>query len=162
MFVAPIAGALSDKIGGARLMGIGLTLQAAGLGSLAAISTPATPYWELVAPFMVSGIGMAMFWAPVANVVLAAVRPEEEGQASGAQNAIRELGGVFGVAVLASVWSHYGSYSSGGAFVDGMLPALWIGAGVVALGAVAAFAIGKSRVHVQEQSVQAAPMAEAA
>jgi EmrB/QacA subfamily drug resistance transporter len=141
MFVAPIAGALSDKIGGARLMGIGLTLQAAGLGSLAAISTPATPYWELVAPFMVSGIGMAMFWAPVANVVLAAVRPEEEGQASGAQNAIRELGGVFGVAVLASVWSHYGSYSSGQAFVDGMLPALWIGAAVVLLGAVAAFMI---------------------
>jgi EmrB/QacA subfamily drug resistance transporter len=141
MFVAPIAGALSDKIGGARLMGIGLTLQAGGLGSLAAISTPSTPYWELVAPFMVSGIGMAMFWAPVANVVLAAVRPEEEGQASGAQNAIRELGGVFGVAVLASVWSHYGSYSSGQAFVDGMLPALWIGAAVVFLGAVAAFMI---------------------
>ena len=62
-------------------MGIGLTLQAGGLASLAAVSTPTTPYWELVAPFMVSGIGMAMFWAPVANVVLAAVRPEEEGQA---------------------------------------------------------------------------------
>src|SRR6266540_736701 len=58
MFVAPIAGALSDRIGGARLMGIGLTLQAAGLASLAAISTPTTPYWELVAPFMVSGLGM--------------------------------------------------------------------------------------------------------
>ena len=54
----------------------------------------------LVGPFMVSGIGMAMFWAPVANVVLAAVRKEEEDQASGAQNAIRELGGVFGVAGL--------------------------------------------------------------
>src|SRR3954467_688523 len=84
MFVAPIAGALSDRIGGARLMGIGLTLQAGGLGSLAAISTPTTPYWHLVVPFMVSGIGMAMFWAPVANVVLAAVRAEEESKASGA------------------------------------------------------------------------------
>ena len=145
MFVAPIAGALSDRIGGARLMGIGLTLQAGGLGSLAAISTPTTPYWQLVVPFMVSGIGMAMFWAPVANVVLAAVRPEEEGQASGAQNAIRELGGVFGVAVLASVWSHYGSYSSGQSFVDGMVPALWIGAAVVVLGAVAAFLIPVQR-----------------
>src|SRR6266480_4542589 len=141
MFVAPIAGALSDRIGGARLMGVGLTLQATGLGALAAISTPTTPYWQLVAPFMVSGIGMAMFWAPVANVVLAAVRKEEEGQASGAQNAIRELGGVFGVAVLASVWSHYGSYSSGPSFVDGMLPALWIGAAIVLAGAVAAFLI---------------------
>jgi MFS family permease len=99
---------------------------------------------------MVSGIGMAMFWAPVANVVLSAVRPEEEGQASGAQNAIRELGGVFGVAVLASVWSHYGGYQSGASFVDGMVPALWIGAAVVLAGAAAAFAIGKRRVRVEE------------
>ena len=152
MFVAPIAGALSDRVGGARLMGIGLTLQAAGLGSLAAISTPTTPYWHLVVPFMVSGIGMAMFWAPVANVVLSAVRPEEEGKASGAQNAIRELGGVFGVAVLASVWSHYGSYSSGQSFVDGMVPALWIGAAVVFLGAVAAFLI-PSRKRAAEATV---------
>ncbi|MGZ6581282.1 MAG: DHA2 family efflux MFS transporter permease subunit [Gaiellaceae bacterium] len=152
MFVAPIAGALSDRIGGARLMGIGLTLQAGGLASLAAISTPTTPYWHLVVPFMVSGIGMAMFWAPVANVVLAAVRPEEEGKASGAQNAIRELGGVFGVAVLASVWSHYGSYSNGQSFVDGMVPALWIGAAVVFLGAVAAFLI-PSRHRVAEATV---------
>ena len=152
MFVAPIAGALSDRIGGARLMGIGLTLQAGGLGSLAAISTPTTPYWHLVVPFMVSGIGMAMFWAPVANVVLSAVRPEEEGKASGAQNAIRELGGVFGVAVLASVWSHYGSYSNGQSFVDGMVPALWIGAAVVFLGAVAAFMI-PSRKRAAEATV---------
>ena len=152
MFVAPIAGALSDRIGGARLMGIGLTLQAGGLASLAAISTPTTPYWHLVVPFMVSGIGMAMFWAPVANVVLAAVRPEEEGKASGAQNAIRELGGVFGVAVLASVWSHYGSYSNGQSFVDGMVPALWIGAAVVFLGAVAAFLI-PSRKRADRKSV---------
>jgi EmrB/QacA subfamily drug resistance transporter len=153
MFVAPIAGALSDKIGGARLMGVGLTLQAGGLVSLAALSTTTTPYWQFVAPFMISGIGMAMFWAPVANVVLAAVRPEEEGQASGAQNAIRELGGVFGVAVLASVWSHYGSYSSGGAFVDGMLPALWIGAAVVFLGAVAAFMIPSRKKKSAEAEV---------
>src|SRR5215218_8338872 len=145
MFVAPVAGALSDRIGGARLMGIGLTLQAAGLASMAAFSTPTTPYWQLVVPFMVSGIGMAMFWAPVANVILAAVRKEEEGQASGAQNAIRELGGVFGVAVLASVWSHYGSYQTGASFVDGMTPAIWIGAAIVLLGAVAAFAIPQRR-----------------
>src|SRR5215831_4418540 len=131
MFVAPVAGALSDRVGGARLMGIGLILQAGGLASIAAISTPTTPYSHLVVPFMASGIGMAMFWAPVANVVLAAVRKEEEGQASGAQNAIRELGGVFGVAVLASIWSHYGGYQSGTAFVDGMTPAVWVGAVIV-------------------------------
>src|SRR5207248_10340873 len=110
IFIAPVAGALSDRIGGQRIMGVGLALQAAGLAWIAAVSTPAVPYADLVAPFFLSGIGMALFFAPVANVVLSAVRPQEEGQASGAQNAIRELGGVFGVAVLASIFSHYGGH----------------------------------------------------
>jgi EmrB/QacA subfamily drug resistance transporter len=161
MFVAPIAGALSDRIGGHRLMGIGLTLQATGLASIAALATATTAYWQFVVPFIVSGLGMAMFWAPVANVVLSSVQPAEEGQASGAQNAIRELGGVFGVAVLASVWSHYGSYSSGPSYVDGMVPALWIGASVVLIGAVAAFAIGKYRRAVAPV-VEETPLLEAA
>ena len=162
LFVAPIAGALSDRIGGHRLMGVGLILQASGLASIAAISTPTTPYWQLVTQFAISGIGMAKFWAPVANVVLSAVKPEEQGQASGANNAIRELGGVFGVAVLASVFSSYGGYRTADTFVNGMNAAVWIGAGVVALGAVAAFAVGKNRVRVQEQPIHAEEIAEAA
>jgi EmrB/QacA subfamily drug resistance transporter len=162
MFIAPIAGALSDRIGGGRLMGVGLTLQAGGLAALAALSTATVPYWQLVAPFMISGVGMAMFWAPVANVVLAAVRKEEEGQASGAQNAIRELGGVFGVAVLATVWSQYGSYETGPAFVDGMLPALWIGAAVVLVGALAAFLIPGRRRAAEAEIPAEAAFAEAA
>jgi EmrB/QacA subfamily drug resistance transporter len=141
IFVAPIAGALSDRIGGRPLMALGLALQATGLGWMAAIGSPTTPYADFVAPFVISGIGMALFFAPVANVVLSSVRPEEEGQASGANNAIRELGGVFGVAVLASIFAHYGGYGSGQTFVDGLNPAIWVGAGVVALGALAAFMI---------------------
>jgi MFS family permease len=141
IFVAPIAGALSDRIGGHRLMGAGLALQSIGLGWIAAISSPTMPYSAIVAPFFISGIGMALFFAPVANVVLGAVRPEEEGQASGANNAIRELGGVFGIAVLASVFSHYGGYASGAAFVNGLTPAVWIGAVLVGVGSLAAFAI---------------------
>jgi MFS family permease len=138
-----------------------LTLQAAGLGSIAALSTPSTPYWHLVVPFMVSGIGMAMFWAPVANVVLSAVRPEEEGQASGAQNAIRELGGVFGVAVLASVFTSYGGYRTPDTFVNGMNAAVWVGAAVVLVGAVAAFGIPRRR-RADEVPVEAPAFAEAA
>src|SRR5438876_1214129 len=73
IFVAPIAGALSDRIGGARIMATGLALQAAGLAWIAAVSNPTVPYSELVAPFVVSGMGMGRFFAPVAPVVLSHV-----------------------------------------------------------------------------------------
>jgi EmrB/QacA subfamily drug resistance transporter len=156
MIVAPIAGALSDRIGGQKLMGAGLTLQAIGLGWIAQVSSPATPYAELVGPFVISGIGMALFFAPVANVVLSAVRREEEGQASGANNAIRELGGVFGVAVLAAVFSQVGSYRTGDTFVHGMNVAVWIGAAVVLVGAVAAFLIPQRKRSVETAGLEPA------
>jgi len=116
------------------------------------------PYTELVVPFILSGTGMAMFFAPVANVVLSSVRPEEEGQASGANNAIREVGGVFGVAVLASVFSQYGSYGSPQSFVDGLSPAIWAGAAVVAVGSLISLAIPRIR-RQQEQPVEEAEVA---
>ena len=138
MIVAPIAGALSDRIGGQRLMAAGLALQSAGLLWIAAVSTPTTPYIDFVGPFVLSGIGMGLFFAPVANVVLSSVRPEHEGKASGATNAIRELGGVFGVAVLAAVFSHVGGYQTSESFVHGLTTAVYIGGALVAVGAVAA------------------------
>src|SRR6476646_4558385 len=145
IFIAPIAGAWSDRIGGQRLMAAGLTLQAVGLAWIATVSSPTMPYSDVVAPFFISGIGMALFFAPVANVVLSSVRPEEEGQASGANNAVRELGGVFGVAVLASLFSHYGGYGTGTSGGNGMTPAVYVGAGVVAAGSLAAFGIRRRR-----------------
>ena len=141
IFIAPIAGALSDRIPGPRIMGVGLALQAIGLGWIAAVSTPTVSYAQLVGPFILSGIGMGLFFAPVANVVLGSVGPREEGQASGANNAIRELGGVFGVAVLASIFSSYGGYGTGASFVAGLTPAVWVGAAVVGVAAVAALTI---------------------
>ncbi|HET9460694.1 MAG TPA: DHA2 family efflux MFS transporter permease subunit [Gaiellaceae bacterium] len=145
MFVAPIAGALSDRIGGRPLMALGLALQAIGLGWIAAVSTATVSYGSLVGPFILSGIGMALFFAPVANVVLSAVRPQEEGKASGANNSIREVGGVLGVAVLASIFARYGGYESPQTFTDGLVPALWIGAGVLAVGSAIALLIPRKR-----------------
>ena len=112
------------------------------------------PYADFVLPFIISGAGMALFFAPVANVVLSSVKPEEEGQASGANNAIRELGGVFGVAVLASIFAHYGGYGTGESFVNGMTPAIWVGAVVVGLGAVAALMIPPRRRPVEVDVLQ--------
>lgn len=159
MFISPIAGAMSDRIPGKTLVGIGLSLQAASLAWLGLVSTPTVAYSELIAPFVLAGIGMSLFFAPMANIVLSAVRPEEEGQASGANNAVRELGGVFGVAVLASVFASFGGYESGQTFTDGMNPALIIGGIVVGLGALAAFAIPgrprKTEVVASEPALEA-------
>jgi EmrB/QacA subfamily drug resistance transporter len=134
--VSPLAGLLADRIGGRPVVFVGLVLQATGLGWLAAVSSPTVPYSHLVPAFIVSGIGMAMFFAPVATMVLGTVDRSEEGIASGATNALRELGGVFGVAVLASVFSAHGGYTSGQAFVDGLRPAVAVGAAGVALAAL--------------------------
>jgi EmrB/QacA subfamily drug resistance transporter len=154
MFVAPVAGLLSDRIGPRRILAVGLTLQAIGLAWIAAVSEVGMSYWELVTPFIVSGVGMAMFFAPMANLVLGAVGRLEEGKASGANNAIREIGGVFGVAVLAAVFSHTGGYESPQSFVEGTNAAVYVGAAAVALGALAAFAI--PRLRGAEQPVAAA------
>jgi EmrB/QacA subfamily drug resistance transporter len=141
MLVAPLAGALSDRIPGRTIMAAGLALQAVGLAWIAAVSTPAVAYADLVAPFLLSGVGMGLFFAPVANVVLASVGAREQGQASGANNAIRELGGVLGVAVLASLFSRFGGYGDPQTFVDGLAPAIAVGAGIVGAGALLALAI---------------------
>ncbi len=145
IFVSPIAGALSDRIGGRPLMATGLALQAGALAWMAAVTTPTVPYASLVPAFLMAGVGMSLFFAPVANVVLSTVRPEEEGQASGANNAIREVGGVFGVAVLASIFAARGGYTTGASFVAGLTPAVWVGAAVVMAGAIAALAIPSKR-----------------
>jgi hypothetical protein len=89
--------------------------------------------------------------------VLSAVRTSSKRQASGANNAIREVGGVFGVAVMASVFSAYGGYASPQTFVDGLVPAVWVGAALVGVGAVAALTIPARR---REPSRRAEPAFE--
>src|SRR3954468_19980923 len=102
------------------------------------------PYSQHLSPLALSGNGMGLVFAPAANAVLSAVRPDEAGQASGATNAIREVGGVFGVAVLASVFAHAGSYASPAAFNDGLVAAGWVGAAVLAVGAIAALFVPRA------------------
>jgi predicted MFS family arabinose efflux permease len=145
VLITPVAGALSDRIGGRPLLVTGLALQAIGLGWLAMVESPTVAYATQVPAFIVSGIGMSLFFAPVANVVLGSVRRDQEGIASGANNAIRELGGVFGIAVLGAVFSARGGYTSGASFVAGLSPAVWVGAAAVAAAAAAALALPRLR-----------------
>ncbi len=143
--VAPIAGILSDRVGSRPLLVAGMALLATGLGWMAAFATAGAAYLLLVPGLVISGVGMSLFFAPTANLVLGAVRKEEEGQASGANNAIREVGGVFGVAILAAVFAARGSYASPAAFAGGLTPAVWLGSVMVALGAAVALVIPARR-----------------
>ncbi len=141
MLLAPVVGHLSERWGGKPLVVAGLSFQAIGLAWLASVTTPTTPYGDLVAPFVVCGLGMTLFFVPIASLVLGTVRPSLEGVASGANAAFRELGGVLGIAVLGAVFSAHGGYVSGRAYVDGLVPAVWVGAAAVAVGGVVAMLV---------------------
>ena len=88
---------------------------------------------------------MGLVFAPSASALLSVVAPQRAGQASGTNNAIREVGGVFGVAVLSTIFSQSGSLSSAQAFIDGVVPALWVGAAVVALGSAVALLLPRGK-----------------
>ena len=168
VIVAPIAGMASGRIGARPILIAGMTLMAIGLAWMAGISSPTVAYPTLVPAFIVSGAGMGLFFAPIANVVLSAVPREDEGKASGVNNSIRELGGVFGVAVLAAIFSANGSYATPHTYVTGLVPALWMGAAVVAAGAVLAYALPRAVAGMRRPAVDSAderlsgPVAEAA
>ncbi|HET6865142.1 MAG TPA: MFS transporter [Solirubrobacteraceae bacterium] len=138
MVVSPAAGFLSERWGSRMFMVAGLGLQAIALGMLATMASVDQTYASMVIPFVLAGSGMALVFAPSANAVLSSVRTAHTGQASGATNAIRELGGVLGIAVLATVFTSHGSYASPQAYVSGMVPAMWVGAVVLAAGALIA------------------------
>jgi EmrB/QacA subfamily drug resistance transporter len=141
MVVAPLAGVFSERFGSRPFMAGGLSLQAGGLAWLASITSTHLAYSHMIVPFIMAGAGMALVFAPSANAVLASVRTEQAGQASGANNAIREVGGVLGVAVLASIFTGTGGYSSPQAFVNGLIPAMWVGVAVLATAALVVLAL---------------------
>lgn len=141
MFVAPLAGFLSDRIGTRPLIFSGLVLQAGGLAWITALASPTTAFGDFVIPFMMAGTGMALVFPTAAASVVASVREAETGKASGATNAIREIGGVMGVAVLSSIFAANGSFANPQAFTEGVVAAMPVAVAVLAIGAVLALLI---------------------
>jgi EmrB/QacA subfamily drug resistance transporter len=138
MVVAPLAGFMSERYGSRPFMVAGLGLQAVALAMLAMSASVNQSYASMVIPFVLAGSGMALVFAPSANAVLSSVRTSQTGQASGATNALRELGGVLGIAILATVFTSHGSYTTPQAYVNGLVPALWVGVAVLGAGALIA------------------------
>jgi EmrB/QacA subfamily drug resistance transporter len=141
MLLAPVVGVLTERLGGKRLVVTGLFLQAAGLLWLGLLVTAGTPYLEMVPAFMLAGIGMTLFFVPLASLVLSSVPASLEGVASGTNSAFREVGGVFGIAVLGAVFSSSGGYSTAQDYVNGLRPAILVGAAAVLIGTFTALLI---------------------
>jgi EmrB/QacA subfamily drug resistance transporter len=155
LVVGPIAGAAADRIGERPLMVTGLLLQAAGTIWIAAIASPDMAYSQFVVPLVIAGIGVSLAIPSAQNSVLGSVAQEAVGKAAGTNSVMRELGGVFGIAVSVAVFAALGGYASSQAFVDGFGPAVGVAAGLALIGALAgSFLPGRAR--------PAAPAAEPA
>ena len=133
---APIAGLLSDRLGGRRIVAIGVALQAIGIGWLAAVITATTPYADLILPFLIAGAGLGFFFAPITRLTLSYAPEQLEGIASGSSYALRQLGTVLGVAVLGSVFSAAGGLGSPAQFTAGLTAALTVSAVILAASAL--------------------------
>jgi EmrB/QacA subfamily drug resistance transporter len=144
MIFAPLGGVVADKIGTRPVMTGGLLLMGGGYLWLALLVTAGVSYPSLVLPFFVAGVGISLVFPTLANAAVGSVPLADSGVAAGSNNTLREAGGLFGVAVLAAVFTANGGYGSRALFMHGMRYALIV-AGAVALAAVLPSLLGPSR-----------------
>ena len=145
MFISPIAGALSDRIGRRPIMVVGLSMLTAGFVWVAWHGSLATSWIELVIALLIAGVGISMALPTVPTAVLSAVAPHEMGKASGINYMAQRFGAVFAIAIGSAVFSANGHLGSPASVTAGFRPALWACAGFAVLAALTAFCIGPRR-----------------
>jgi EmrB/QacA subfamily drug resistance transporter len=158
LLVGPVAGALTDRIGERPLMVTGLLIQGSATLWIALTASPDMAYSEFLIPMVIAGIGISMAIPSAQNSVLGSVAQEAVGKAAGTNSVMRELGGVFGIAIAVAVFAGAGSYVSPQAFTDGFAPAVGVAAGLAFVGAVAGSFLPA---HGQEGELTGTPVATA-
>ena len=103
MFVAPVAGKTTDKIGGKYILMSGLILFGAGMGWLALIAQPSSSWLVFLAPLILAGLGMGCIFAPMVTVAMRNIDPRMAGAASGVLNTVRQVGLVIGTATVGAL-----------------------------------------------------------
>ena len=111
------------------------------MGWLALIAEPGLPYARMVAPLIVAGVGVSMAIPAAQNSAVGSVAAEAIGKAAGTNSMMRELGGVFGIAIVVAVFAGAGGYASAETFVDGFRPAIAAGAALALAGAATGLAL---------------------
>jgi predicted MFS family arabinose efflux permease len=133
--VAPVAGTLVDRFGERPFMAGGLTLQAIGVTWIALIAEPGMSFGGLVIPLLVAGCGVSLAIPAAQSSVVGSLDPALAGKAAGVNSTMRELGGVFGIAIAVAVFAGAGSLASPQSFVDGFSPAIGVAAAIALVGA---------------------------
>jgi EmrB/QacA subfamily drug resistance transporter len=147
--VAPVVGALVDRIGERPLMVSGLLIQCGGTAWIAAIARTGLPFSHLVAPLIVAGVGISMAIPSAQNSVVGSATLETAGKLAGINSTMRELGGVFGIAVAVAVFAAAGGYATSQSFIDGFGPAIAVSSGLALLGALCGLALPGRRSREQ-------------
>ncbi len=143
--VAPVAGALVDRIGERPLMVSGLLIQCAGTAWIAAIARTGLPFSQLVVPLIVAGVGISMAIPSAQNSVVGSATVETAGKLAGINSTMRELGGVFGIAIAVAVFAAAGGYATSQSFIDGFGPAIAVSSGLALAGALCGLALPSRR-----------------
>ena len=159
--VAPLVGSLVDRFGERPFMVGGLSLQALGMGWIALLADSGLSYSEFLVPSIVAGVGASMAIPSAQNSVVGSVAHEDIGKAAGANSMMRELGGVFGVAIAVAVFAGAGSYASPAAFLDGFAPAIAVTGALSLVGAIVALALPGRRSAAVSVPVGPVPALEA-
>ena len=162
MFVAPIAGIIAPRVGTRALMLTGLALQGIALGWIGLILAPDLDYAQLVAPFIMAGVGMGLVFAPSATALLATLGVMDHAKASGVNSTVREIGIALGTAVMTAIFVSAGGELQPDLYVDAARPAVLTGSAVLLAAAVAArwLPAGRSS-HTPEPEVRADAAADA-
>ncbi|WP_040684960.1 MFS transporter [Nocardiopsis halotolerans] len=165
MIVVPLASQLISRVGTGPLMAAGSALQAAGLGWIAYVAEPGVNYLVLVPALLAAGVGMGLMFAANPVAIMGAVKPHEQGKASGINNTVREFGGALGIAVLTTVFSSafLGASATNDfddAYIAGMQPALWVGVAVVVASAVCALFVRGGREPEPQEQEETGPRAK--
>jgi EmrB/QacA subfamily drug resistance transporter len=142
-----LAAQLVTRVGVKPTLVIGMTALTAGLVYFTQVSVHGSYLGDLLPGFLLTGLGIGFAFVPISIAALAGVRASEAGLASGLFNTSQQIGGALGIAALSTIaTSHTGSAIAAGtavpsALVDGFKAAFIAGAGIAAVGIVAALTL---------------------
>ena len=157
ILIAPIAGKASDRFGSRWLMTIGMVLLGVQLLYFSQLTTT-SDFWNLLPGFILGGIGMAMAMTPTAAAATRAVPVNKAGVGSAVLNAMRQVGGSVGIALMGAIVAGQASGRPGvEGFMAGFERALIVAAVIAFVGSIVAFALVR-----QETEQVAAPVELAA